>query len=294
MSSDRPVYFSRFFVAILGLIAAASAVFFFFLPAFRGDIIVSPDLHIGPVRLHWYGITMALAILAGFIFAYRLAAPRFGIAPKAVEGALLWLVLGGFLGARFYYVAFAWDYFSLHPEEALAFWRGGLSIYGAIAGGSIALFIYAKAARLSALRFLDIGAAALPLAQAIGRFGNFFNYEAFGLPTMLPWKMFVPASLRPPQYLQSQYFHPAFLYEAAWNVAVFLVLLYLIRGKAPRPGLLAGSYLILYSLGRFWIEPLRLDSFFLGGIRVDQLVALVAMAAGAALISITYAFQKDN
>lgn len=284
----------RIFVSLAAIIFIIVVIVFYFVPAFRGDIIVSPDLHLGPVRLHWYGITMALAILVGFIFAYRMAAPRLGISPASVERALLWLVLGGFLGARLYYVAFAWDYFHGHLEETLAFWRGGLSIYGAIAGGAIAMLIYAKAVRISVLRLLDVGAAALPLAQAIGRFGNYFNYEAFGLPTSLPWKMFVPAVLRPPQYLANQYFHPAFLYEAAWDVAVFLVLLYLMRKKAPRPGLLAGSYLILYSLGRFWIEPLRLDSFFLGGIRVDQLAALIAMAAGAAIISITYAFQKDN
>jgi len=264
-------------VVILVLLAI-----FYFGPAFRGEIQVSPDFYFGPVRLHWYGVLMAAAILASFTIARR-GASAFGLRAETVEAVLPWLVLGGLIGGRLYYVGFYWEYFSTHPGEILAFWRGGLAIYGAMAGGALSLLLFAKKRRLPGFLFFDLAALALPLGQAIGRFGNFFNSEAFGSPTNLPWKMFVSEWARPVQYLTTNFFHPTFLYETMWDFAVFLILLYLSR-RTLRAGALIGSFLILYPLGRFFIEGLRVDSFFAGGVRVDQVTSLLFMLAGAFII----------
>lgn len=287
MSSVKPVYFKIFILA--GLVAAA---WLYFIPAFRGDIAVSSDLQIGPVRLHWYGLLMAAAILAGFVVA-RAAAPRFGFSVSTVEQILPWVVVGGFIGARVYYVAFFWEYFSANPGEILAVWKGGLAIYGAIIGAATGLVFAGLRYRLPLPRALDLAALAAPLGQSIGRFGNFFNQEAFGAPTSLPWGMHVSLSARPLQYAAEKFFHPAFLYESLWDFGVFLILVYCVR-QSRRPGFLAGSYLILYSLGRYFIESVRLDSFFVSSIRVDQLVSLLMMLAGAFILSRTKLWQREE
>lgn len=249
-----------------------------------GHFVPSPDFYLGPLRLHWYGVIMAVSVLAGYVWAIKFA-PRFGLDFKFVDGALLWLVVSGFAGARLYYVIFAWDFFREHASLVWQIWTGGLSIYGAIMGGALALTIYAKRKRADAWSALGLTAMALPLAQALGRFGNFFNSEAFGAPTNLPWKMFVGPAFRPATFAADQFFHPAFLYEALWDFGVFLILLYSMKtGERPAGQRLAGIYLILYSLGRFWIESVRLDSFFLGAYRVDQIVALLVMLVGAIIL----------
>jgi phosphatidylglycerol:prolipoprotein diacylglycerol transferase len=143
--------------------------------------------------------------------------------------------------------------------------------------------------RLPVLRSLDVAAPSIALGQAIGRWGNFFNEEAFGSPTALPWKLYVSPDHRPPGYEAFEYFHPTFLYESLWDLGVFLVLVLWLRSKAQaRPGALFFSYLGLYSVGRGLIETLRLDSFWLGEIRVAQLASaggLLVAAAGLAWIA---------
>lgn len=259
--------------------------YFYFVPAFAGRLAVAPDFYLGPLRLHWYGVILAAAVLLAYGLAVKFA-PRFGLGPGFVDGLLPWLLLAGFVGARLYYVIFAWDFFRTEPNLIWQIWTGGLSIYGAVFGGAAALVIYAKLKRVAVWSGFGLLAAVLPLAQGLGRFGNFFNAEAFGAPTALPWKMYVPPMSRPAAQLFNDFFHPAFLYEALWDFGVFLILLYLMSRTS---GLLAGSrvlgfYLILYSLGRFWIEGLRLDSFFIGVYRVDQLVALLMMLLGGAIL----------
>lgn len=293
MWSNRPVYF-KYLLAVLAAAALAALAVFYFIPAFRGDISVQADFFVGPVRFHWYGIIMAAALLVGFVFSTSFAADKIGLDPRHVERALPYIVGAGFLGARLYFVAFNWDFFRLHPEQVLAIWRGGISIYGAILGGLAAIAVYARFQKTPFWKFLDAAALALPLAQGIGRLGNFFNAEAFGGPTSLPWRMYVEPAARPLEFLGVSYFHPTFLYEALWDFAVFAILLYLMRGTKSAPGMIAGSYLVLYSLGRFWIESLRLDSFFVGAIRADQGVALLGMVAGAFIIYLTSHDRKAS
>jgi phosphatidylglycerol:prolipoprotein diacylglycerol transferase len=135
---------------------------------------------------------------------------------------------------------------------------------------------------LPLLTYLDIVAPSLALGQAIGRWGNFFNEEAFGGPTDVPWKLYISEPRRPPALADQQYFHPTFLYESLWNAGTFLVLYLLLRRRLDRaPGALFLAYIGLYSLGRFWIEGLRTDSLMLGSLRVAQLVSVVAVAVAA-------------
>lgn len=229
--------------------------------------------YIGPIRL--YGLMIAIAVLSAYFLSLKLA-PKFGITGKQIDEMLIWLVVFGFLGARLYFAAFFWDYFKEHPQEIFAVWKGGLSIYGGLLGGLLGLLVYAKKSGLKIFALLDLTAMVLPLGQAIGRWGNFFNQEAFGVPTDLPWKLYVSPQFRPAQYLTSQYFHPAFLYESIWNLIVFLIIL-----RAPHP---FAFYLILYPLGRFFIEFLRVDSVIISGIRADQLTSLAMMVSGAVIL----------
>lgn len=243
---------------------------FYLLPAFRGDIEVRPDIYLGPLRIHLYGLTMALGILAGYL-----------VVRKKLLGAddlLTWVVIFGLIGARAYFVIFSWEYFRENLIEIPQFWQGGLAIYGAVLGGFLGSYFYAKRNKIDWLNLINLAVVGLPLGQTIGRFGNFFNQEAFGYPTDLPWKMYVSPASRPLEYLSAQYFHPAFLYEAVWDGLVFLILWK--KGGGRRVGL----YLILYSLGRFFIESIRVDSFWIWGTRVDQITALVMITIGAALI----------
>lgn len=247
--------------------------------------VLSPDFHIGPVSLHWYGLLLGAAIFFGYVLAIKFA-PRFGIAVRLVEEFLPWLVVAGLLGARFYYVIFSWDYFREHLGEIWKFWHGGLSIYGAITGGVIASIWFTKIKKAPVWSFLDLLALVAPLGQAIGRLGNFFNQEAFGRPTALPWGIYILPDHRPFEFLGEKYFHPTFLYELLWDLCVLAILLYLGRRSANRArfsGRLTASYLVLYGLGRFFIESLRVDSFFVFHFRVDQLVSILAIIIGASI-----------
>lgn len=267
-------------------VAAVWAIVFYFIPAFHGEIVVEPGIHLGAIFIRYYGILLALAILACFLAAQNLS-KHFGLSKKDIENALPWLAVFGFVGARLYFVIFSWQYFQTHLPEIFLPWKGGLSIYGAVIGGGVGLAIYAKIAKSSAIRFLDLAATVLPLGQAIGRFGNFFNMEAYGSPTSLPWKLYIPPEARPPDLATEKYFHPTFLYESLWDLVVFVVLLRIAKSK-PLPGYLLGMYLILYSLGRFFVEHLRLDSFFWWGFRIDQITALAMMIIGLAIILKTH------
>jgi phosphatidylglycerol:prolipoprotein diacylglycerol transferase len=198
---------------------------------------------------------------------------------KAAEIALI----GGLIGARFYYVLFNLDYYQTQPWwRTFAVWEGGLAIHGGLIAGLLTGGAYVWAKGLPLLTYLDIVAPPLILAQAIGRWGNFFNEEAFGRPTDLPWKLFISEPRRPPAYVDNQFFHPTFIYESLWNAGCFLILYFVLRRRLERaPGALFLAYLGLYSLGRFWVEGLRTDSLMLGSLRVAQLVSVGAVVVAA-------------
>ena len=200
-----------------------------------------------------------------------------------MERVLPWVVIFGFIGARVYFVLFSWAYFENHISEIFQVWRGGDSIYGAIIGGVLGAAADARWKGLPGLAILDLIALVAPLGQSIGRFGNFFNQEAFGRPTDLPWGLYIAPQNRPLEFLTDKFFHPTFLYESLWNLAVFFILFYLFRRNSRR-GMIFATYLILYSIGRFFVEDLRTDSFDVLGFRADQIVALIAVSVGAVLM----------
>ena len=158
-------------------------------------------------------------------------------------------------------------------------WEGGLAIHGGLIAGVLVGLGLAHRWHLPILKSLDIAAPSLAIGQAIGRWGNFFNEEAFGRPTNLPWKLYISPPHRPPGYAPYDFFHPTFLYESLWDLLIFLVLVLVLRRHlAGRPGALFFCYVGLYSIGRFAIEAIRLDSFWLGPFRVPQLASLVGVA----------------
>ncbi len=245
---------------------------------------------LGPLTIRWYGLLIASAVLIGVSLSHYLAKRRH-VNPELINELVLWLVIAAVPSARLYYVLFQWPDYAQHPEQILAIWRGGIAIHGAVLGGLAAALIFARLKRISFWQLADLVAPSLILGQAIGRWGNFFNSEAFGRPTDLPWKLFIPPAHRPPGAEKFAYFHPTFLYESLWDLMVFGLLITLFfRSLRARPHLNVGTvflvYLVSYSLGRFWIEGLRTDSLMLGPLRVAQVVSLVGITLG--LIGLIY------
>ncbi len=248
---------------------------------------------LGPFSLRWYGLLIAVAVLVGLSLAMRLGKRR-GIDPGLIADLLPVLVLGAVVGARIYYVLLEWRQYQGRWADMLAVWNGGIAIHGALLGGTLALLLFCRWRRQAFWPLLDVLVPAVALGQAIGRWGNFFNSEAFGLPTDLPWKLSIPLAQRPAEFLQQSTFHPTFLYESLWNLGVCALLLVLFhqasRGRLQLPaGALSCVYLMAYSSGRVWIEGLRLDPLCLlatppfceGGLRMAQLMSLLLIGLGA-------------
>jgi len=251
---------------------------------------------IGPVKVYWYGLLIAIGALAGAYVADREARRR-GENPDHVWNGLIVCLVLGLIGARLYHVfsspppgmGVGWDFYRQHPEKIFAFWEGGfrgLGIYGAVAGGLLGVALYTRWAKLPFLRWADIAIIGLPLGQAIGRWGNFFNQELYGYPTDLPWGIYIDPAHRLPGLERFERFHPTFLYESLWNVGVFLALLYLARRFGDRllPGDLLLCYGILYPVGRFLVEFQRPDAWTIGGIATAQIIAAISVVVCSAVL----------
>jgi len=239
-------------------------------------------LEFGPLRMHWYGIFIGSALLLGVNLSTWLAERR-KMDPDMVADLAFALVLGALPGARIYYVLFQWRDYVGHPEKMIAIWEGGIAIHGAVLGGMLAGWAFARWRKISFWALTDIVVPSLILGQAIGRWGNFFNSEAYGAPTDLPWKLLIPPDRRMLGFESVAYYHPTFLYESLWNLGVFgLVMVLVLKfGQRLRPGMLFCFYAIAYSSGRFWIEGLRTDSLMAGPLKMAQLVSLVGIVFGA-------------
>jgi phosphatidylglycerol:prolipoprotein diacylglycerol transferase len=239
-------------------------------------------LEIGPITVRWYGILMATAILVGFWLAHRRALQE-GLPADELVRVAQWSVVAGLCGARLYEVAFNWDYYGRFPWKIIAVWEGGLAMHGGLIVGPLVGVLLARRWRVPIRRGLDVVAPGMVLGQAIGRWGNFFNEEAFGRPTDLPWKLYISPPHRPPEFRDALFFHPTFLYESLWDALVFALLVWWVRPRVGRyPGAVFFSYIGLYSVGRFFIESLRLDSFWVAGLRVPQLASIVGVVVAAA------------
>jgi phosphatidylglycerol:prolipoprotein diacylglycerol transferase len=241
-------------------------------------------VQLGPIAIRWYGLLIASAVLIGVTLSQYLAKRR-NVDPNLVGDLAICLVIAAIPCARLYYVLFEWEQYAQNPLQAFAIWKGGIAIHGAILGGIVAAIIFARIQKISVWLLADLVVPSLILGQAIGRWGNFFNSEAFGRPTDLPWKLYIPPQQRPLEFINYDYFHPTFLYESLWNLMVFAILMTLFfRDLKRKPHLKVGTlalvYMVAYSLGRFWIEGLRTDSLMIGPLRMAQIVSLGEITLG--------------
>lgn len=267
---------------------------------------VSPIIfELGPFALRWYGLLMLIAILSAATVASRYVT-RQGEDPENLWDMLFWILIPGFLGARLYYVFIqsprgpeGLGYYLANPGKILQIWGGGIHIFGGFIFGATALFLFSRIRNLNPIPYLDGIALGLPLAQTIGRWGNFINQELYGPPTTVPWGLHIDLEHRISPYNDlSQYpistrFHPLFLYESAWNLLGFALLGWVANRfeKYLKPGDLALAYLIWYPLGRFFIEFLRTDSWFFPGTPFNVVHGL---SLAAMVIASTVLYQRHR
>ena len=262
-------------------------------------------LNLGFLTIRWYGLLISFSVLVGIFISKKLAKSR-NINPQYISDVLPYLIISSIIGARAYYVIFEWrqytgdkfftsfDLFnnSIQIPSFLAVWEGGIAIHGGLIGGFLSILFFCKSKNIHTKTFLDVLIPSIILGQSIGRWGNFFNNEAFGVPTDLPWKLFIPIQNRPFEFINFQFFHPTFIYESLWNFFIFLLLITIFfkqnKNNSVRPGFISCLYLIGYSFGRFWIEGLRIDPLCIGGLppfcdgglRMAQFISIFLFSSG--------------
>jgi prolipoprotein diacylglyceryl transferase len=246
-------------------------------------------LHFGPLKFNAYGLCIALGAIAAVSFASK-RWQRAGGNADDVAAISLFAVPAGVIGARIYHLATDWKSYRGHWGNAFRIWDGGLGIWGGIAlGTAVGLFV-GRRRGCSMSGLLDAAAPALPLAQAIGRWGNWFNIELFGGPTKLPWGLEVPLAKRPSAYRSFSTFHPTFLYESLWNLLVMALVLLVEKrfGRRLPKGRLFAVYVAGYTFGRFWIERIRTDpASKIFGLRVNEWTASILFAAALAILVVS-------
>lgn len=268
-----------FFVLVIGILH----------PWFSGTKIFVQGIMLGGLELRYYGILMSGSILAGYWWAYKTRERAYhDFTASHLDHIVLICLVFGFIGARAYHVISQYGLYLEHPWQMFAVWQGGLSIYGAAIGGVLALLWYARRnSQLSFWKLVDWLTPSVILGQIIGRFGNFVNYELYGKPTELWWKMYVPESWRSVGWENFHYFHPLFLYESTIMLVLFYIL---IKGKF-RTGEVFLWWILVYNIARFCLEFLRIDSVMYGGVRVNAVVSLVLATTSIILL---YRRKKDE
>jgi prolipoprotein diacylglyceryl transferase len=243
-----------------------------------------PDnaISIGPLELRAYGLFIAIGAIVAVEIARRRWAASSGEDSDAVGDVAVWAIPAGFVGARLYHVITDWHRFDDAPLDVFKVWEGGLGIPGGILGGALVGVLVARRKGYDVPRLMDAAAPAIPVAQAIGRLGNWFNQELFGRPTDLPWGLEIDRARRPERYESVETFHPTFLYEALWNLALAALLVVIGRRRLLRPGQLFILYVGGYGLGRLWVEALRIDTATrIAGVRVNIWVSVLTILGSA-------------
>jgi len=260
-------------------------------------------ISIGPLYVRFYGIILMLGAIAGAWIATGTVKRR-GHDPEIVWDLLIYLLIGGILGARLWHIftpspsavaqGLTTAFYLTHPLDALAIWKGGLGIPGAVIGGAIALFFYARKNQLNFAEWTDIAAPSVALGQAIGRVGNFFNQELYGAPTNLPWKLYVDPAHRLSGFESVEYYHPLFAYESILNFANMFFLIWISRRFADRlkPGDVFLIYLVNYPLIRFFLDFLRLDASQVAGVNANQ--TFMAIVAILSVIALWWRHRNDK
>jgi phosphatidylglycerol:prolipoprotein diacylglycerol transferase len=242
---------------------------------------------LGPVEIRYYGLMYVVGIILGIVLARREVVRRnIGLTRDDVISYAFWIVIGGLLGGRLYYVAFMWkEYYASNPLEIFAIWHGGLAIHGGIMGGVLFAWIYSRVKKVHFFDLLDLTAPLLALGQAFGRFGNFMNGDAHGLPTDLPWGIIFPPGSVAGDEFPGQPLHPVMLYELALNLASFFIL-WRLRKTGHKRGFIFALYIFNYGLIRFFVSLFRADSLMLGNIRGALVISALFMAGSLAFICI--------
>ena len=242
-------------------------------------------LDLGVIKIYWYSIFIFLGMLVAFILIYREAKKR-GIKEDFLVNLAFSAVIIGIIGARLYYVIFNLPYYLDRPLEILQIWNGGLAIHGGIIAGLIVVIVYCKKHNVNIWKVLDIIVVGLIIAQAIGRWGNFFNSEAYGPVTTANHlkSLGIPRFIIQGMYISGEYRQPTFFYESVWCVIGFLIMLLIRKSKHLKLGQLTGFYLIWYGIIRYFIESMRTDSLMLGSYKIAQIVSIVFIVCGLIII----------
>jgi len=230
-------------------------------------------LQLGAITVRWYGVLICSGMILAFVWANYMTKKN-GLSPDHLINIFLWVVPLGILGARLYFVIFNWSWYGAHPDQIIQIWKGGLAIHGGVIAGIVVLFFYSRHYEQSFRRWGDILVPGLILAQGIGRWGNYFNQEAYGYETNVPWAMYIDGAWR----------HPTFLYESAWDVTGFIILAICSMKKKGKTGDILAFYFIWYSAGRFFIERFRTDSLMLGDLRAAMLVSVAGILLGLGIL----------
>lgn len=234
-------------------------------------------------KLPWYGALISAGVIAALLLCMR-EEKRRGLKEDTIIDLAFWAIPLALVGARIYYAVFNWQAFSDDPLSVFRIWEGGIAIYGAIIGGLIGVLIFSKRRKMNPFILTDIIVPGLALAQGIGRWGNYFNMEAYGREITNTSLQFFPIGVQIPVGNGYTWHMATFFYESCWDIVVFLLLWFVIRKRTEKPGTITLWYLLLYGVGRFFIEGLRTDSLMSGRIRVSQLLSLVLVVAAGALL----------
>ena len=240
--------------------------------------------------IRWYGIFIGIGAMLAITLGEKLGKKN-GLKEGLITDFAIYALIFGILGARLYYVIFEWDYYSNHLDEILSIRNGGLAIHGGIIFGVLSAYIFCRIKKYDFLSLLDVAAPSIILAQALGRWGNFFNMEAHGGPVSEGFISHFPEFIQKGMFIEGTYYHPTFLYESVWNIIVFCILMYMIHNVKTK-GVIFFTYFGLYSIGRFFIEGLRTDSLMFLGLRTAQFVSLLGIIIW--LSYLIYIYKKKN
>jgi phosphatidylglycerol:prolipoprotein diacylglycerol transferase len=233
-------------------------------------------IQIGPFEIRYYGLMYILAIITSIaILRKEVIRKDISLTKDDIYNLVLFTVFGGIIAARIYYVIFNWDYYSSNLKEIPAIWRGGLASHGGFIGGFIVAYLFLKSRKIPIWKISDSIVPLVILGEAFVRFGNFMNGEAHGVPTTLPWGIVFPPGSPAGDKFPGIPVHPTMLYQLIYNLVVFFVLWLYLRKKQFRDGFIAATGVILYSIGRFFIEGLRADSLYIGPFRTAQLMSVI-------------------
>ena len=242
-------------------------------------------LEIGPLTIRFYGLMYVIAIAVGFFLMVReIRRRQLPMTTENLLDLLLWTIPLAILGARLYYVAFHWDYYSVHPVDIVRIWEGGLAIHGGVLAGAAVVYVYARAKKVAFWALTDALVPSLILGQAIGRIGNFTNGDAFGTPTTLPWGIHFPADSPAGMAFPGQATHPSMIYEMLLNLAIFAFLWWWVRKRDFKDGFSTAMYFILYAVARSIVSFTRADSLWLGPIRAAHAISIVFVVGFGLLI----------